>query len=265
MNTPHENQRDPPAEIAIGVERPELSSATNESTFRRINEAIEEGRVTADGPMGLLCECGRAGCGAVLELTVDAYEAVRVDGRQFLVTPGHEAPDDEIAERHDAHVVTRKRGPAAASAQRTNPRRERPVADLLWGAGTHVPLVRVDVEARPESVGEVRRWLIGFATEHGADPDQLSRIGLAVSEAITNAVVHAYPPGSPGQVHVVMDLEDEELEVVVADDGQGLRASLDSYGLGAGLPIVAACSDRFAIRERVPHGIEVWMRFSLRR
>ena len=254
---------DQPSAAGVGIERPALSAAANETTLRRINEAIEEGRVTADGPIAFLCECGRLGCDTLLGLRLDEYEAVRRDSRRFLAAPGHEASPDEVVERHRRYVVTSKRGQAADVAVRTDPRAEGPVVELLWSRGTHVPALSIDVDAKPENVREVRRWVVGFAAEHGADSDELSRIALAVSEATTNAVAHAYAPAAPGPIHVTADLEDGELEIVVADDGAGLRADSHSAGLGLGLPLVAECSDRFAVRERVPDGTEIWMRFTL--
>jgi anti-sigma regulatory factor (Ser/Thr protein kinase) len=126
-----------------------------------------------------------------------------------------------------------------------------------------VPALSIELAATTENVGRVRRFVSAFAGEHGADRGCLSRIALAVGEASANAVVHAYPPGAPGAIHVSADVEDGELEVVIADDGIGLRAASDHGGLGAGLPIVARCADRFAVRERQPQGTEIWMRFLL--
>jgi anti-sigma regulatory factor (Ser/Thr protein kinase) len=120
----------------------------------------------------------------------------------------------------------------------------------------------MDVDASPQSVADIRAWLIGFAAEHGADSDLQSRIQIAVTEAMSNAVQHAYPSSESGMVHVSADIEDDDLEVVVADEGRGFRAGPTS-GLGVGLQLVARTTDRFAIRERMPHGIELWLRFAL--
>jgi two-component sensor histidine kinase len=65
-----------------------------------------------------------------------------------------------------------------------------------------------------------------------------------------------------GTVDVAIGIEEDELEVVVADAGHGFRPG-DPSGLGTGLSLIAGTSDRFAIRERTPRGVEVWMRFTL--
>jgi anti-sigma regulatory factor (Ser/Thr protein kinase) len=238
--------------------------AGNETTARDINEAIEEGRITAGRPIGFVCECGSLGCGTVVELSLAEYEDVRNDPRQFVVAPGHEDPADAVAvsiERR--YTVVAKRGEAVALAEQTYSRTDSPVVQLIWSSGEPLALISMDVDATPDSVGLVRSWLIGFAAEHGADDELRGRIRIAVTEAMSNAVQRAYPPDEGGMVHVAADIEDEELEVVVADDGGGFHAG-DTTGLGAGLRLIAQTSDRFAIRERMPHGTEVWMRFALR-
>jgi anti-sigma regulatory factor (Ser/Thr protein kinase) len=125
-----------------------------------------------------------------------------------------------------------------------------------------VPFVRMDVEAVARCVGEVRRRLIAFASEVGADRELQARVALAVSEAVTNVVVHAYPRAGSRPLSVEADFEDGDLEVVVGDEGEGLR-SRRSPGMGAGLGVIAETCDEFVIREREPAGVELWMRFEV--
>src|SRR5215207_935579 len=123
-----------------------------------------------------------------------------------------------------------------------------------------VPLVSLNAEAIARSVGEARRRIVAFAAEIGADRDLQARVALAVSEATTNVVMHAYPDAGPRPLHVAADFEDDDLEVVVADQGDGLLTRR-SPGLGAGLGIIAETCDEFVVREREPAGLELWMRF----
>lgn len=241
----------------------DIRVASNQSTLRMINEAIEEGRLTAAGEIGFVCECARLGCGVVVTLRLDEYEHVRADGRQFLVAPGHETSDDSVVIAiEDRYSIVAKGGTEALRAQSTDPRAERSAVDLMWSGGTRVSALSMTVAAIAQNVGEVRRWVVAFAAEHGAGRDLQGRIAIAVAEAVGNVVVHAYEPGSAGTVAVAIDVEDGDVEVVVADDGHGFRRD-DSSGLGTGLPLIASTSDRFAIRERMPRGVEVWMRFRL--
>ena len=127
----------------------------------------------------------------------------------------------------------------------------------------HVPYLGLERAALPETAGEVRRRITEFAAAHGADLRLQADIALAVTEAVTNVIVHAYPAGRGGTLMLAADIEEDELEIVVTDEGEGFRPGT-SPGLGAGLSIIAETASDFAIREHAPRGIELWMRFDLR-
>jgi anti-sigma regulatory factor (Ser/Thr protein kinase) len=71
----------------------------------------------------------------------------------------------------------------------------------------------------------------------GLDVD-LWPVQTVVTEAVANAVVHAYPDRAPGQVRLRARLDDELLTVVVADDGVGVSSGRGSDGLGQGLAVI---------------------------
>jgi anti-sigma regulatory factor (Ser/Thr protein kinase) len=98
----------------------------------------------------------------------------------------------------------------------------------------------------------------------GAAGERLDEVRLAVSEALTNAVVHAYRDGEPGRFQVTAALASGELWVLIGDDGRGLHAWNDSRGLGIGLSLISGLSDDFAIVTRASGGTEVQMRFDLK-
>ncbi|HEY1509007.1 MAG TPA: ATP-binding protein [Solirubrobacteraceae bacterium] len=114
-----------------------------------------------------------------------------------------------------------------------------------------------------DSVPRAREALSKFAQSAGVTGDQLDAVRLAVSEAATNAVVHAYE-GEPGQIQVDAGLGSGGLWVLVADDGYGMRPRIDSPGLGVGLALISQVCDEFAIAKRSSGGTEVHMRFGLR-
>jgi anti-sigma regulatory factor (Ser/Thr protein kinase) len=126
-----------------------------------------------------------------------------------------------------------------------------------------VPYLGFGRPALPETAGEARRRIKEFAAAHGAPRRLQADIALAVTEAVTNVIVHAYPRGSVGTLSIAADIEEGELEIVVTDEGQGFRPGT-SPGLGIGLSIIAETASDFAIREHQPRGIELWMRFDLR-
>ena len=117
--------------------------------------------------------------------------------------------------------------------------------------------------AIPEAVPLARRALTEVAAAAGAGGERLEEIRLAVSEALTNAVVHAYRDGDTGRFQVTAAVAAGELWVLISDDGRGLHAWNDSRGLGIGLSLISGLSDDFAIVTRAAGGTEVQMRFDL--
>lgn len=115
----------------------------------------------------------------------------------------------------------------------------------------------------PESVPAARRELTAVAVSAGASGERLEEIRLAVSEALTNAVVHAYRDCDSGRFHVTAAVASSELWVLISDDGRGLHAWNDSRGLGIGLSLISGLSDDFAIVARASGGTEVQMRFDV--
>jgi anti-sigma regulatory factor (Ser/Thr protein kinase) len=118
--------------------------------------------------------------------------------------------------------------------------------------------------AVPESVPMARRALAGVAAAAGVGGERLEEIRLAASEALTNAVVHAYRDTEVGSIHVTAAITAGELWVLIGDDGRGLHAWNDSRGLGIGLSLISGLSDDFAIVTRASGGTEVQMRFDLK-
>jgi serine/threonine-protein kinase RsbW len=107
-----------------------------------------------------------------------------------------------------------------------------------------------------------RRAVSTLADQAGATQEQVGDIRLAVSEALTNVILHAYRD-DPGEIHVAAAVIDGELWVLVADDGGGLRSRSDRSGLGLGLSLIAQASDELTIVKRSNGGTELRMRFRL--
>jgi serine/threonine-protein kinase RsbW len=84
-----------------------------------------------------------------------------------------------------------------------------------------------------------------------AGDELLDDVALAVSEACTNAVIHAHRAGhgrpDEGTFRVSASYAGERVRVTVSDDGGGLVARTDSPGQGCGLPLIAALSDTLSI------------------
>jgi anti-sigma regulatory factor (Ser/Thr protein kinase) len=94
--------------------------------------------------------------------------------------------------------------------------------------------------AEPSAVSVLRRRVVEFASAAGASGEVTQAIALAVSEIVTNAVVHAYDHEHRGQVHVHCHAEGERFIVEVADEGVGIGSAHGSRGIGHGLAMVGA-------------------------
>ena len=91
--------------------------------------------------------------------------------------------------------------------------------------------------AAPEHVGSARRVVSAAARRAGAGDPVLDAVRLAVSEAVSNVVVHGYRGSARGAFTVAVEWEGDELRVTVRDEGCGMQPRPDSPGAGLGLYI----------------------------
>jgi serine/threonine-protein kinase RsbW len=124
--------------------------------------------------------------------------------------------------------------------------------------------LEMTLPAQAENVAVVRHALAGLAEEIGMDEVGLADLKTVVTEACMNVVVHAYD-GEPGPLIVEVQPDSEGLDVVVRDEGRGVRpqADIDRPSLRLGLSLIAALSSSFAISGGLGRGTEVSMRLPL--
>ncbi len=92
--------------------------------------------------------------------------------------------------------------------------------------------------AIPASVPQLRQELTEWVRGVGLDDDQVQTVRLAVTEAVTNGVVHAFLGREPGTLMLEAQPGADVLEVRVTDDGTGMGPRPDSPGLGMGVPMI---------------------------
>jgi serine/threonine-protein kinase RsbW len=127
-----------------------------------------------------------------------------------------------------------------------------------------VPELRLALPAEPQVAASARAAVRDFAATHGAVEATVADIALAVSEAVSNVVHHAYHGTDvPGEVVLEADRDGDQICVVVADAGGGMSLGVDGPGLGLGLPMIASLADVLEVRVRPQGGTEVEMRFNL--
>ena len=96
----------------------------------------------------------------------------------------------------------------------------------------------------------MRRRAAAFALAAGASEDMTRAVELAVSETVTNAVVHAYVGREPGRVSLRCQGDGERMFVEVVDEGVGVAARRDSPGVGHGLALVGALARTLEVAPR---------------
>src|SRR3954468_23022347 len=85
--------------------------------------------------------------------------------------------------------------------------------------------VKLTLPARPENVSVIRHVLGAFAEALRLPDELVEDLRLAVTEACTNVVRHAYPPELPGPVEILIRPSAAHVDVVVADYGRGIGTS----------------------------------------
>jgi serine/threonine-protein kinase RsbW len=122
-----------------------------------------------------------------------------------------------------------------------------------------VTSIRLTIPAKAEYITLGRLALTGIARLRPLSDEALGDLKLALTEACTNSVKHAYDE-SGGTVGITYELYGDRLIVEVVDDGNGFERRVahdgdDGLGEGGlGLDIIDAVSDGLEIRKRAGGG-----------
>jgi serine/threonine-protein kinase RsbW len=128
-------------------------------------------------------------------------------------------------------------------------------------------VVALTIPARAEYIALCRLALTGLARTRALQAEVVADLKLALTEACSNSVRHAYEEGRDGVVQVSYRLGEDRIEVEVADDGAGFdpqvleraQAELDEGGLG--IAIIRAVTDELDIGSN-PNGGGSRLRFT---
>ena len=134
----------------------------------------------------------------------------------------------------------------------------------------HTNYISLEFMARSVNEAFARTAVACFAAQMDPTLDELGDIKTAVSEAVTNAIVHAYPD-TLGKVSLrVRILDNDVLEIVVRDWGRGIadvgKAREPMYTTGGdersgmGFTIMESFMDKLSVRSAPGKGTRVTMR-----
>lgn len=128
---------------------------------------------------------------------------------------------------------------------------------------------RVEFESVAENLGFARVAAASWAAGLGFTLEELEDIKLAVSEAVSNCIVHAYPE-HPGRVLIELSASDHALAVSVQDEGVGIAdvpavrrpgVSSSSQRMGMGFTLMEALSESMEVVSSPGQGTTVVMSF----
>lgn len=128
--------------------------------------------------------------------------------------------------------------------------------------------VKISMQSLPENVGLARVTAAAFAAQLDLTLEDIEEIKVAVSEAISNSVIHAYGNRGDGMIDFVMNLYEEKIEYIISDCGTGIADihlarqpsySSDPERMGLGFVFMESFMDELDIISEPGRGTTVKM------
>ncbi|MBC7343472.1 MAG: anti-sigma F factor [Clostridia bacterium] len=121
--------------------------------------------------------------------------------------------------------------------------------------------MRLEFLSQPENIGLARIAVAAFAAQIDMTLDELEEIKVAISEAVTNAIVHGYQGQPDALVRIEATRYVDRLVFVVQDFGKGMPQThgqdLDSGHLGLGFMFMKSFMDHVEVDSREGEGTTV--------
>ncbi|WP_143261334.1 ATP-binding protein [Allokutzneria sp. NRRL B-24872] len=115
---------------------------------------------------------------------------------------------------------------------------------------SRTPPLSVAVTAAPDQLATIRRALREWTARIGLDPDEVLGLQLAVGEAATNAIEHAYRDREPGPVRLTAEVRgDGDLVVEITDEGEWRTTDPgENQHRGRGMHLIRSSMDELDVR-----------------
>lgn len=133
-------------------------------------------------------------------------------------------------------------------------------------------LVKMELKSIGENVAIARMALSSFLMSCDLSLNELDEIKIALSEAISNSIIHGYNNEDNHLVRVIFEVKDDELFLAVEDDGKGIgdieKAMEPTYStqedhMGLGFVFMQTFMDQVEVSSEVNKGTKVVMQKSL--
>ncbi len=133
-------------------------------------------------------------------------------------------------------------------------------------------LLRVPAQSKNEAF--VRNTIATFCIELNPTLDQLEDVKMAVSEAVTNCVVHAYEGRTLGEIEIYGEIINSEIHIRITDFGRGIKdveealspyftTDTNSERAGIGFTVMRSFMDELTVSNNEYGGVTVFMRKNL--
>lgn len=130
--------------------------------------------------------------------------------------------------------------------------------------------MEIKFKAIAENVSFARNVVAAFIMPLNPSINEISDIKTAVSEAVTNVIVHAYPKEEKGQVTIKVATKENKVEISVIDNGVGIqdieRALTPFYTSkpeeersGMGFTVMESFMDKLEVKNNKNEGLIVVM------
>jgi serine/threonine-protein kinase RsbW len=125
------------------------------------------------------------------------------------------------------------------------------------GSAEGVRVIHLTIPAKPEYITLCRLALTGLARVRPFPEETLADLKLALTEACSNSVRHAYGSDDDGHVQIAYELSGDRIAIEVVDDGEGFDPTREGAGGGElaegglGIAIIRSIADEFELDSSV--------------
>ncbi|NLL17856.1 MAG: anti-sigma F factor [Clostridia bacterium] len=129
--------------------------------------------------------------------------------------------------------------------------------------------VKLTIQSLPENIALARVFVAAFIAQVDLTVDELEDIKVAVSEAVSNAIIHGYEQRGDQWVDIIVTRFDDYFEITVKDTGKGIENieqameptySTDADRMGLGFVFMQSFMDEVAVTSEVNKGTSVTLR-----
>ena len=134
--------------------------------------------------------------------------------------------------------------------------------------------MKLEIKSKSSNEAFARVTVAAFASQLDPTFEELADIKTAVSEAVTNSIIHGYE-NKDGNIHINCKLYDKTIEIEVIDYGKGIenieiarqalytsKPELDRSGMG--FTIMESFMDEMKVESIVGMGTKVYMRKTIK-